>query len=63
MTAPLLDAAGQEVPVPDGAQVTEAIRLFFAGRLPAPECDHYMYASEIRQGLKVCESCELRRTR
>lgn len=35
----------------------QALRDFFAGRVRAPGCPHYMYASERRAGLRTCEHC------
>jgi hypothetical protein len=54
--APLLDGDGNVVD-PDGAPVDPAIRLFFAGRVPEPDCDHYMYKSERDAGFTRAESC------
>lgn len=58
MTTPVLDADGAEVVLPDDFEVTEEFRAFMAGRVPAPNCPHYMYASERRAGLITCEGCE-----
>lgn len=57
MTArPVLDANGNAVDL-RGAIVTDEIRAYFAGRVPAPECPHYIAASEARAGFTKCESC------
>lgn len=58
MSTPVLDADGAEVVLPDDFEVTDEFRAFMAGRVPAPNCPHYMYASERRAGLRTCEGCE-----
>lgn len=55
--APVLDADGGEVLLPDGFEVTDTLRQFMAGRVPAPNCPHYMHASERRAGFRSCEGC------
>lgn len=54
---PVVDANGDPVTVPESVTVTEEIRAFFAGRVPAKGCKHYMAQSEARAGFKTCERC------
>lgn len=61
--APVLDANGDTVVLPEGFVVTEEFRAFMAGRLPAPNCPHYMPASEILSETSACEACTLGRLR
>lgn len=56
-TEPLLDADGVPVPLPDNFVVTEEVRAFFAGRVPARACPHYIAVSEARVGIDRCERC------
>lgn len=55
---PVLDANGDPVPggVPAGIP-SDTYRQFMAGRVPAPGCPHYTYASEVAAGLTTCERC------
>lgn len=52
--APVLDANGDPVPI----EPPDSIYLWFAGRVPAPGCLHYIAASEARAGYIRCERCE-----
>ncbi len=53
---PVVDANGEPVPVPDGVPVDVA-RQFYAGRVPAPACPHYMSKMEADAGFTTCERC------
>lgn len=57
MTTSVLDADGGVVALPDGFEVTDAFRRFMAGRVPAPNCPHYMPAAEREAGFDSCERC------
>lgn len=57
-SAPVLDANGDPVPDIDARVRTEALREWFKFRVPAPECGHYIAASEARAGFTKCERCE-----
>lgn len=54
---PILDADGNEVVIPTDMVTDDMLRLFFAGRVPAPNCPHYMAKSERDAGYDNCESC------
>lgn len=54
---PLLDHDGIPVPVPEGTRVTPEMRAYFAGRVPASRCPHYIAVSEARAGFDRCERC------
>lgn len=54
--APVVDANGDPVDVPAGVDLDVA-RVFFAGRVPAKKCPHYIAASEARAGFEKCEHC------
>jgi hypothetical protein len=56
-TGTLLDANGDPVPLPDGMGVDDTLRLFFASRVPARQCPHYIAVSEARAGFQRCERC------
>jgi hypothetical protein len=53
---PVVDANGDPVDVPEGVPL-EVARVFYAERVPAAECPHYLAASEARAGFKTCERC------
>lgn len=53
---PVLDFDGLPVDVPDGVP-DDVARQFFAGRVRAPGCPHYLAASERRAGFTTCEQC------
>jgi hypothetical protein len=57
MTTPLLDAEGKEVVLPADFEVDEVMRLFFASRVPAPNCPHYMNKRDRDAGFGNCEPC------
>lgn len=52
-----VDANGDRVPLPDHVAATFELRVFMAGRVPAPDCPHYMAKSEADAGLTRCEHC------
>lgn len=54
---PVLDADGNEVALPAEFEVDAVLRLFFSGRVPAPNCPHYMPKSERDAGFHNCEPC------
>lgn len=54
---PVLDADGIPVVIPDHVEITAELRLFFAGRVPARKCPHYIAVSEARAGFDRCERC------
>lgn len=54
---PILDANSDPVPGLDEAARTEELREWFAGRVPAAHCPHYIAASEARAGFTTCERC------
>lgn len=58
---PVLDANGDPVELtPELAEMPhEQLVEFFAGRVPAIGCDHYIAASEARAGLTTCERCPI----
>lgn len=55
-TAPVLDANNVPVNVPADVEVTDGLREFMAGRVPAA-CGHYIAASEAAAGFQTCERC------
>ena len=59
---PVVDANGDPVDLPPEFQVDGLIRMFFAGRVPAPDCPHYMTKSEVTAGYRRCEHCQSGRT-
>lgn len=60
-TRPVLDANGNPVDVstivPPDVAPDPALRAFFAGRVPAKGCPHYISASEAYVGFTTCEHC------
>jgi hypothetical protein len=54
--APIVDADGNPVDA-TGLAVTPELRAFFAGRVPAKDCPHYIAGSERRAGFTRCERC------
>lgn len=54
---PVLDGNGNPVTLPEGFEVNDSLRAFFAGRVPASGCPHYIYKSEARIGITECERC------
>lgn len=59
---PVFDANGTKVELPADFKITPEFRAFMAGRLPAPNCPHYMPAADIRHGFTTCERCGRGRT-
>ncbi|GAA3751582.1 hypothetical protein [Micromonospora maritima] len=57
-TSPVVDANGDPVDLPPEFEVDSLIRLFFAGRVPARDCPHYIAKSEARAGYRRCEHCQ-----
>lgn len=55
---PLLDHDGRVVDVGD-REVTPIVRAFFAGRVRASGCPHYISAQEAAVGITTCEQCEV----
>lgn len=55
--SPVLDANGDPVPALPQDVPDEVMRAFFAGRVPAPKCPHYIAQSEARAGFTKCENC------
>lgn len=58
--APVVDANRETVDTTGlaaGSVVSDAMRLYFAGRVRAAKCPHYIAASEARAGLTTCERC------
>lgn len=55
--APVLDANSQVVNLPADFPVTDEFRAFMAGRVPAPNCPHYMPEADARAGFLNCETC------
>lgn len=55
----ILDANGDPVGItaPDDLTSAAIERQFFATRVPAPDCPHYMAQSEMRAGFTKCERC------
>lgn len=53
--APLLDGDGIEVK--PGVEIDDVTRRYFAGKVHAPECPHYMAKSERDAGFTKCERC------
>jgi hypothetical protein len=55
----ILDGNGDPVTLTDEMTVMprEVLAQFFAGRVPATECPHYIAASEARAGFEKCERC------
>lgn len=51
---PVLDANGDPVPLPE-TFADEVLRAWFANRVPAKECSHYLAVSEARAGYTKCE--------
>jgi hypothetical protein len=56
-SAPVLDANGDPVTLPENLAPSDEPRAFFAGRVPTPHCPHYMAASEAAAGFTRCERC------
>lgn len=60
-TTPVTDANGNPVDVstlvPPDIAPSDPLRAFFAGRVPAKGCPHYISASEARHGFTTCERC------
>lgn len=58
-TTEILDANGDPVILTDelSALPSEVLALFFAGRVPAGGCPHYIAQSEARAGFTKCERC------
>jgi hypothetical protein len=54
----VLDANGDEVPLPPDFPVTAGFRTFMEGRVPAPNCPHYMRKIDLSFGFRNCEHCE-----
>lgn len=54
---PVLDADGNEVRLPADFPVTPELRRYMGGRVPAPNCPHYMPAADARAGFVNCEPC------
>lgn len=54
---PVLDGDGNPVNLPEDFEVNDDLRAFFAGRVPASGCPHYVYKSEARIGIDTCERC------
>ena len=57
ISEPVLDADGNDVPLPADFKVTPEFRLFMSGRVPAPNCPHYMSKSDRDAGFRNCEPC------
>lgn len=57
LTEPVLDADGNEVVLPPDFGVTDAFRLSMSGRVPAPNCPHYMNKRDRDAGFGNCEPC------
>lgn len=53
----VVDADGLPVDVSDLTTDRDSLRAFYAGRVRAPDCPHYLAASERRAGLRTCERC------
>ena len=55
---PVVDADGEPVDVSSMTNIpTDVLRTFFAGRVPAIDCPHYIAVSEARAGFEKCERC------
>lgn len=54
---PVLDADGNEVVLPADFEITPEFRQFMSGRVPAPNCPHYMNKRERDAGFDCCEPC------
>jgi hypothetical protein len=52
----IVDANGTPVPGMEGRD-DPYLRQWFAGRVPASLCDHYITMSEARAGFTRCERC------
>lgn len=53
----VLDGNGNPVKVPAFIIPDATFRAFMAGRVPAKDCEHYMFKSEAEVGFTRCEHC------
>lgn len=58
-TDAVIDANGNPVPITEeqAALPDDVLRQFFAGRVPASGCPHYIAKSEADAGFTNCERC------